>query len=262
MKSIIVHLFMLIILVILAACQNEQDSVITVQPSAIVSSPTSIPTSAPLLPTVTITPIPSQTSGPIVTPELAPSIRLSEDFSGEFTCVETFDNNAARGRIEDASYFLEIRNANEIINANCETLVVGNLDLEVDVSLLSVPPEGAYYFGVVFRVSGFERYAFVIGSEGTYCSYYANNEFFIPLTNSTDYEIGCWARLPESAMAEGRQHLRVVALEDRFDFYLNGILLGVVRDNKLREGWVGLVAATADEGGLIVAFDNLRVARP
>jgi hypothetical protein len=211
---------------------------------------------------MTITPVPSQTYEPTSTPELTRNLRLSEDFSSEFSCVETFENSSAHGRIEDGSYLLEIRGANEIINSNCETLVAGNIDLEVDVTVLAVPQEHSYYFGVVFRVSGFERYTFVIGSEGTYCVYYADNEFFIPLTNSTDYEIGCWVRLPDSAKAAGPQHLRVVALEDRFDFYLNGVLLGVVRDNKLREGWVGLVAATADEGGLMISFDNLRVARP
>ena len=56
--------------------------------------------------------------------------------------------------------------------------------------------------------------------------------------------------------------MRVVAVGDRMDLYLNGELLAVVRDSRLQAGWVGFTAATAGDGTLIVEFDNLVVADP
>jgi hypothetical protein len=140
--------------------------------------------------------------------------------------------------------------------------VVGDFILSVDARVDAFTPGGAYYFGLLFRVSGNARYAYVIGNEGGYCVYYAKDQLFVPLTNSTDFPVQCWTLLPASAMAEGVQRLQVVAVEDRMDLYLNGELLAVVRDRQLREGWIGFVVATAGVGGVRVTFDNLTVARP
>ena len=189
-------------------------------------------------------------------------MRLDEDFSDDITCLETFDNAAAHGRVEAGAYLLELHAPEEILHANCESLVIGNFDFEVDIRLLEIPQAGAYYFGVLLRVSGSERYAFVIGSEGGYCVYYASDSIFIPLTNSTDFDIDCWVSLPEEAMRAGNQHIRVVAFEDRIDLYLNDVLLAVVRDSQLSEGWLGFIVATSEEGGILAEYDNLRVTRP
>jgi hypothetical protein len=208
--------------------------------------------------------MPNPTITPVTTPTLQdqPSILLSEDFSQEQTCLESFDNERALGEVEAGVYVLEVHAADEVVNANCETLVVGDFILSVEVRVETYSPGGSYYFGLLFRVSGDERYAYVIGNEGGYCVYYAKEQLFVPFTNSTDFPVQCWTLLPESAQAEGVQRLRVVAVDDRIDLYLNGQLLAVVRDRQLREGWVGFVVATAGGGGVRVTFDNLTVERP
>ncbi len=176
--------------------------------------------------------------------------------------MRTFDEAAASGRAEGGSYLLEVKAADYIAVASCETIVVGDFALEVDASVLTPPEKGNYYFGLAFRVSGLERYAYVLGSEGGYCLYYALDMFVRALTGSTDFAAQCWALVPQDAQAEGTRHLRVVAVEDRIELYLNGILLAIARDRKLMQGWVGFTAATGESGGLVVSFDNLRIERP
>ncbi|MCH7662389.1 MAG: hypothetical protein IH859_00775 [Chloroflexi bacterium] len=252
------------ITIALTACQSEPDGFPgTRTPLRLTPSPAA--TSTPLLPLPSATPsAPPATHIPQATPtsQRQLTILLSEDFSGDQSCMESFDNERAQGRMDNGVYVLEVYAADEIVNANCETLVAGDFSLDVDISVEAFTPGGSYYFGLLFRVSGDERYAFVIGNEGGYCIYYARGLAVVPFTNSTDFTVQCWALIPEIALVEGRQHLRVVAVGDRMDVYLNGVLLAVVRDNQLREGWVGFVVATAGVGGVRVTFDNLIVARP
>lgn len=254
----------LAIIFALSACQSEPGGLaltripLSLTPSAVASA-----TPAPRLPSSTPS-APPATSTAQATPtsEQQSAILMREDFSGDQACMESFDNERALGGIDNGVYVLEVHAADEIVNANCETLVAGDIILEVDVSVEAFTPGGSYYFGLLFRISGDERYAFVIGSEGGYCIYYARDLSVVPLTNSTDFAVQCWTLIPEIALAAGRQHLRVVAVDDRLDVYLNGVLLAVVRDSQLREGWVGFVVATAGVGGVRVTFDNLVVARP
>jgi hypothetical protein len=244
------------ILLLSAACQAEiKQSLGTLEPESRVKltasfeTPTAAPASAsaPTRAAAAATPTMLDLS----------DILLQEDFSGPDSCVERFENERARAEMLDGAFVLEVHAADELTSANCETLVAGDFSMEVDIVVQEFTPGGAYYFGLLFRVSGDERYAFVVGSEGGYCVYYAKDTLFIPLTSSTDFGGQCWTQLPQSAQEEGTQRLRVVALADRIDVYLNGELLAVVRDGQLRSGWVGFVAATAGEGDLTVAFDNL-----
>lgn len=245
------------------ACQSDQAGLLTTVPSETSNPLTNTATATPASPSQTaIVPSPIYTPAPTATLQDQPGLLLSEDFSQESTCMESFDNERARGEVEAGVYVLEVYAADEIVNANCETLVVGDFILEADITVEAFVPGGSYYFGLLFRVSGDERYAYVIGNKGGYCVYYASDQQFVPFTNSTDFPVQCWTLLPDSAMMEGVQRLRVVAVDDRMDFYLNGELLAVVRDRQLGEGWVGFVVATAGGGGVRVTFDNLTVARP
>lgn len=244
------------IILLSAACQAEiQQPLGTAEPEPTLGrteslgTPTIAPagTSAPTRTVVSATPTMLDLS----------DILLQEDFSGPDSCMERFENERALAEMQDGAFVLEVHAADELASANCETLVAGDFTMEVDIVVQDFPPGGAYYFGLLFRVSGDERYAFVVGSEGGYCVYYAKDALFIPLTSSTDFGGQCWTQLPQSAQKVGTQRLRVRALADRIDVYLNGELLAVVRDGQLRSGWVGFVAAAAGEAGLKVAFDNL-----
>jgi hypothetical protein len=245
----------------LAACQSEQGGVPTFVPSA-TPTITPLPTRTPTPPPVaTATLLPSVTANPTEI-GLTPEVRLFEDFSAEVTCLQALDHEQAIGGVQGGAYRLEVIAADATVMSNCETLVAGDLVLEVDARMLEAAPGATYYYGLLFRVSGDERYAFVVGSEGGYCAYYASSQAIVPLTNSTDFATSCWALPPEALNTAGTNHLRVVAVADRMDFYLNGALLAIVRDRKLTEGLVGFVVATFGDGDVTVAFDNLLVGRP
>lgn len=262
-KEIISLRIGVIMLLGLAACQSDQAGMLTAVPSETPKPAANTPTPNLASPSQTAS-VPRPTHTPAATATLLdqPTLWLNEDFSRESTCMESFDNERARGEVEAGVYVLEVYASDEVVNANCETLVVGDFSLEVDITVESFTAGGSYYFGLLFRISGDERYAYVIGNEGGYCVYYASNQLFVPLTNSTDFLVQCWTLLPESATVVGVQRLRVVAVSDRMDFFLNGELVAVLRDRQLGEGWVGFVVATAGGGGVRVTFDNLTVTRP
>lgn len=190
-------------------------------------------------------------------------MRLEEDFEGDFTCLTVYDDEGGSGTVAGGIYRMAVNEPGGLSLAICETLVIGDFILEVDATARQTPEGGGdYYYGLIFRVNGEEMYAFVLGSVENYCAYYEFDLVFIYLTNSTDFAPPCWVSQPDDAKREGTQHLKVVALGNRFDLYLNGTLLGVVRDQRLAQGQVGFTAATSQEGGLVVEFDNLVVREP
>ena len=219
----------------------------------------------PALPTYTpyptYTPLPTA-SPPTPTLELTPRVRLKESFDSEDTCLEIFSRPEASGSIQEEAFVLEAVSPDVITFSVCQTLVAGDFRLEVEATPLDWPEEGPYYYGLIFRVSGKERYAFVFGSEGGYCAYFATDQAYVPLTNSTDFVSECWARPPASAINKNTNRLGVTAVEDRIDLFMNGELLAVVRDHRLDAGRVGVIVAASSEGGVSVAFDNLIVTQP
>lgn len=233
-----------------AACQPQ-----------IASTPTaSLPAgraALPSFPSVTPSIVPSPT--PTATP--GGRLRLDLDFDEENGCIKSYEDELGSGGVEEGVYRIRLEAANTMTFAPCETIVIGDLVLEVTMTPERLPG-GNYYYGVLFRITGDQRYAFVLGAYQNYCLYYADGQEVVHLTNSTDFAATCWVRLPQEAVREGQQRFRVAAVGGRIDVYLNGVLLGVVRDRQLSGGWVGLTAATGDEGGLTLAVERLTVTDP
>jgi hypothetical protein len=258
-NRLIFSLSLMGIIILLSACQGKQfHDEVTYAP---LPTYTLYPTYTPGFSDPSLSTTPDNPS-PIPTFIHMPEIRLQENFEGSETCVEMFDLPSARGSLEEGVYLLEVSGIDEVVFAVCQTLVAGDIILEVDARVIGSSQEGGFYYGLVFRVSGMDKYAFVIGSEGGYCAYYSSENVYVPFTNSTDFVSPCWALPPPGTLSENDNHLRVVAISDRIDIYLNDELLGIVRDNRLHEGWVGFVVATSEEGFVKVAFDNLMVTRP
>ncbi|MDH5508194.1 MAG: hypothetical protein OEZ02_13310, partial [Anaerolineae bacterium] len=200
-------------LLLASACQSEQTSL------PLIHTATSTLPAATLAPT--FTPFPSPSASPI--PDIAPQVRLREEFDQQTSCLAQLDNEEARSWLAEDAYLIEISGTNLIASSNCETLVAGDFILEADITVRQAPEQGGYYFGLNFRVSGLEHYSFVVNSEGGYCAYFGSDQFYIPLTNSTDFNAQCWVQLPASALREGSQHMLVKAVAGRFDLYLNGV---------------------------------------
>lgn len=45
-------------------------------------------------------------------------------------------------------------------------------------------------------------------------------------------------------------------------YYVNEQLLGEVQDSRFTTGTIGFIAGSIDEGGVQIAFDNLRISKP
>ncbi|NOH14415.1 MAG: hypothetical protein HND51_22460 [Chloroflexi bacterium] len=254
-------LLLLFSVLVLVACQGQETAPAISSPVVQVEQATNTIVAVPetpevLEPTVTI-------AVPTATEEgFTPDVRLNEGFEGTETCLETFERVEASAFVFEGRLIVDAISPETIVLSKCESLVAGDFVLEVDASVLEAPEEAPYYYGLTFRVSGEERYNFVIGSVGGFCAFFATGDGLIHLTNSTDFETNCWALPPADVFKEDSNNLRVVAVDDRLDFFINDVLMAVVRDNRLTEGNVGFIVTSGVDGGVRVAFDNLRVLRP
>lgn len=254
-KSIILAIMSVLLV---SACQQEPDSLSTSTVTAQLTEATNIVVeeSEALVATVTLA-VPTPTEAGIT-----PDIRLEEGFDGTESCLESFERVAASAFVFEGQMILDALEPETTVISTCQSLVAGNFILEADTRVLEAPQDAPFYYGLTYRVSGDERYNFVFGSVGGYCAFYASLDSLLHLTNSTDFVTDCWSLPPVDLINSGTNQLRVVAVDDRMDFYLNGELMAVVRDNRLTEGLVGFIVTSGGEGGARVAFDNLRVLRP
>ena len=242
--------------VLLAGCTVETPtpSTAAVPSESAVASPVPPTASATPLPTA----VPSATLPPTPTP--AAHLRLQDQFNdSQQTCFQQFNTEQAVAEVVDGHYLLTISAPAYIAQVVCESWVLSDFIYEVDIELLALPPESDFFFGVIFRVSGYEHYAVVLGSQENYCLYYAKEGAYTYLTNGTDFDVPCWVALPPIDWDAGQLHLRVVTAGTRQEVYLNGELLAVVHDGGLQQGWFGFVAGTGPAGGLSISYDNLVV---
>ena len=66
----------------------------------------------------------------------------------------------------------------------------------------------------------------------------------------------------KSTRAKKTNHLKVIAFGDQFELFVNGVLVGLVRDNTFKSGPFGFFVQSFEEKGVHVAFDNIIVTEP
>jgi hypothetical protein len=135
--------------------------------------------------------------------------------------------------------------------SNLELQSVDDFELEVDATMVGGPATGSY--GVMFRLQdSINWYGFLLSGDGRFqllCNY--NGEGF-PIVN--------WTPMAAIKTAGATNHLRLVAEGSMLSAYVNQELMAVVPYNVFRRGDIGLGAGTpADQAGVTVTFDNLRV---
>ncbi len=124
--------------------------------------------------------------------------------------------------------------------------------LEVDARRVSGPADNEYGVLVRYQEASDDFYLFAVSSDGMYAvEQYHDGEWQVLVK---------WAE--SAAVAEDAEvnHLRVVCQGTKMRFFVNGELLADVDDSSLGAGNIGLLASSADQAGVVVAFDNLRVA--
>lgn len=234
----------------LTACQSNT-------PEAIpeISSQTPEATQTQFIPP-TLTPVSVQ-----VSPDQSEAFTneiFSEDFSGQSSCFSGYERSGLNLSTENEHLLLSILNENQTETIPCTSVVTSNFVFSANFEVVSAGETPSYFYGLSFRMSGAENYSFLIGSENGYCIYYQSSDTFIPLTNSTDFLTSCWALIPDGVLKENNE-LKIIAVDDRLEAYLNGTLLSLVHDRKIDRGEIGIVAATGAENTLTILIDDLKV---
>lgn len=126
-----------------------------------------------------------------------------------------------------------------------------NFTLEVDATPLGGPDDNDYG-AIVRRVDDENFYRFDISSDGFYNIQKRSQGKWEKLV--TD-----WTESPAIRRGRAANRLRVVCAGRTLTFFVNDTQLAQVTDDALARGEIGLLAGTLTEGGVQVAFDNLRV---
>ena len=130
----------------------------------------------------------------------------------------------------------------------------GDVRIEVDARKLVGPEDN--YFGLACRMSDSNLYILFVGSDGLYGIYKIREDAFEQLTTGSVETDG-------SILAgDAVNHLGAECVGDELALYANGELVAQATEGEFATGDVGLLAATFDEPGLQVLFDNFVVLKP
>ncbi len=124
--------------------------------------------------------------------------------------------------------------------------------LDVTTAQIGGPTDGE--FGVLFRYQDSDNY---------YAAEISANGWLrvFKMVEDEKYDLVQWETEPLVIEGLGNaHHLRVIAQESRLAFYINGTLAALVADDDFVDGRIALQAGTNDEGGVHVAFDDVRIA--
>jgi hypothetical protein len=236
-----------------------------------IPSQTPLPTNTPLAthtPYATFTPYPTLTPQPTYTPwptftatpeaTATPERELlfEETFSAETTCFETGAMAAGDVSLKDESLQLNVTRLMEPVWTFCEEEYFSDFVLEVEAARVDGTNNNGY--GLLFRGEQDIAYAFLVSSDQYYCLTYIN------LANlEEDYGLlGCWLPLAEINGGSHANNLRVVAIDNRLELYVNDILVGSLLEGTQLSGKIGFVASAYEGNGTQITFDNVRVTEP
>jgi hypothetical protein len=184
-------------------------------------------------------------------------VLYQDDFSADNGAWLLESDMEATASIHDGRLFLNIDSANLIAWAELKDQKYNNFELQVDAIQVGGPDNNSY--GVVFRMKDpSSYYRFDISGDG----YYA-------LTRRDAADGGSWVWITDDwqesdAINRGASanHIKIVAQDEQFDFWINGEKITSIQDGAYRTGTIGLDAGTFHESGVQVAFDNLVIREP
>lgn len=188
-------------------------------------------------------------------PSATPVTVLFEDSEFSNSCyLESSD--AVQRSVQDGRYIMHVTSPSYIAWSDCTGTEFTDFILEADATPLSGPENNA--FGVVFRygLDADEFYAFVISSDGYYAltvdgSQHAKAEYLVE-----------WTKTPAIQTGNQTNHIKVMARGDSIKYFVNDQQLGEIQDSRFSSGTIGFITGSIEEGGVQVAFDNLKVLQP
>ncbi|MDX1437371.1 MAG: hypothetical protein R3335_11200 [Anaerolineales bacterium] len=187
-------------------------------------------------------------------------IVLSEDFDGPDSCLINGPSSEG-GEIYQEGGELhiiappaprEFELAPPLTWSVCEDETLSDFIVEVDATTLDGTVNNGY--GILFRANEDRFYAYFISADGFDCL------AFMDIGAGEEYPaVGCWSQIDEINQGMETNRIRVEAVDDELRIFVNGVLVGLARENFAYRGQVGLFAASYANQETHVSFDNLLV---
>jgi hypothetical protein len=192
-------------------------------------------------------------------PGVDPNLLYQEDFEDGTTTLALDDDEDTTSEIRDGEYFFEGTDTETVFWTTLEDPdhpSFTDTTIDVDTRFVGGPEDGSY--GVICRQSGMWKfYLFEIAPTGDYAISKATG----PVSGIES--LIDWERHDAIETGTGAEnHLTVTCAGDTLTLAINGREVASIEDGEYESGDVGLAVATEEEGGVRVAFDNLRVTRP
>jgi hypothetical protein len=193
---------------------------------------------------------PSQTNSAQVAPATTGELLYSDSFTTrKESGWNTFTDANASKFYKDGKYHINVKNGGlsywSFAGKDYQDFV-----MEVNTTQETGPDDNDY--GVVFRYSSPGNYSlFLISGDGFYG--YAkreNNQWAIPVK---------WTRSDALKQGNSTNTLRLAALGEKMTLYANGEKLADFLDSSPKSGDLGLWVETFQDGGVGIAFDDLKV---
>ncbi|MBC7876980.1 MAG: hypothetical protein H7Y59_07390 [Anaerolineales bacterium] len=239
MKHLKTILFSVLLLVASLACSAV---------SNLMATPTPAPT---VTPASTATPVPTSTPLPLPTSDVV----LFED--SEFTNSCNTDSTADVERsVVNGQFNMLINTAQYVGWSECTKVEFSDVIVEADAIQVAGSKDSIY--GILFRygLDDDEFYVFAVSGDGFYI-------LAIDGAEHTEPEIIVdWTESSAIKQDQQTNHLKVVAIGSNIQYYVNDQLLGEAQDFRLTKGTVGFFVGSIEEGGIQVAFDNLKISQP
>lgn len=162
--------------------------------------------------------------------------------------LESSDEESAR-YFSDGRYFMKI-NPPSSSTGDFVLQEFANVNISVDVNIEQVAHDGD--IGILCRlIDGDNYYALEVSEDGYYTIWKVVNGEFASLVDWTSSNL-----IP----TDGSPFLLNASCNGaQLSVGINGELLATATDSDLTTGYVGLIAGTYDNGGLVVSFDNFEV---
>ena len=184
-----------------------------------------------------------------VTPTPALNVLLRQDFTSPDPAWPTNENEQEQRGLAEGRYYLIARQPQSLLSQ----AIPGRYDnvvIEVEAGQTDGPAGGAY--GLILRQRDSSNFYYVgLTSQGSYS--------FARLVSGQWQEIIPWTPAEAILKVGYLNRLRVEARGKQFKVTVNGQVLATVEDGTFDTGTAALFAASFDQGGVRIDFDNLSV---
>ncbi|MBT3190283.1 MAG: hypothetical protein HN736_15405 [Anaerolineae bacterium] len=187
-----------------------------------------------------------------------PEVLFEESDFLDTGCFFANSNDEVAFFVEEGAFHIEILVPDWYALSPClDDITFSDFVVEVDATQEADVDHNLY--GLMFRYDNVARdyYYFGISGDGNYTLVYDNLNENKPTTKLIDWKYSDAINIGSSS-----NHLKVMAVGDTFQLYVNDQLLEIVQDSRISSGSVGFVVSAPLESGVHIVFDNLIITAP